>query len=404
MRNATTASRYRIETFVRQKMIVKQLAASAKVNGVDLFGDFWAPRPCFLPPIREVHEAADLLSEATDAMLAGNDEVARECLRRADNPAVHAFAHSIMGKENPFIHRIRSVGGPSLSAKVQERMPSAAGTAAIFARDGWRCRFCGVRVVLPAARDIMRKRYSDAISWGGPAKTLHAAFFALTATVDHVLPHAAGGNNEPDNLVTACWPCNFGRMQYLLEEMGLMDPRRRPPVVDDWDGLQRILSHAKVPPPAVATPRAPRALAKPLTACGADWFANLDRIKPGLADRMIAFLNDCTDMQMSWSANKVLIIRMEVNEVVFQVFGVEANGDVQIPWLIGGQKDKFRSFAEELVTILPDAVAYESPKMWIVKNHGKTPVNVLELLEDAPPVLAALQRLQASLRGDPVAA
>jgi hypothetical protein len=66
---------------------------------------------------------------------------------------------------------------------------------------------------------------------------------------------------------------------------------------------------------------------------------------------MMAFLNDCADMQMSWSANKVLIVRMEVSGMTLQIFGVEPNGDVQIPWLIDGQKDKFRHFAEELVAL-----------------------------------------------------
>lgn len=36
--------------------------------------------------------------------------------------------------------------------------------------------------------------------------------------VDHVIPKAAGGSDEPDNLVTACWDCNRGKADRLLEE------------------------------------------------------------------------------------------------------------------------------------------------------------------------------------------
>jgi len=44
---------------------------------------------------------------------------------------------------------------------------------------------------------------------------------------DHVPPHARGGNNDPGNVIVTCAPCNFGRMDYTLEEVGLADPRLR---------------------------------------------------------------------------------------------------------------------------------------------------------------------------------
>ncbi|MCU0623684.1 MAG: HNH endonuclease [Gemmatimonadaceae bacterium] len=48
----------------------------------------------------------------------------------------------------------------------------------LFARDGWRCVYCGA--VLPA----------EALS------------------VDHVHPRVKGGDHSPGNLVTACIACN----------------------------------------------------------------------------------------------------------------------------------------------------------------------------------------------------
>lgn len=35
---------------------------------------------------------------------------------------------------------------------------------------------------------------------------------------DHVIPLAAGGSSEMENLVTACWDCNHGKGARLLEE------------------------------------------------------------------------------------------------------------------------------------------------------------------------------------------
>lgn len=51
----------------------------------------------------------------------------------------------------------------------------------ILLRDNHRCRYCG------------------------------AGASEATLTVDHVIPTALGGTDEPSNLVTACQPCNAGK-------------------------------------------------------------------------------------------------------------------------------------------------------------------------------------------------
>lgn len=93
----------------------------------------------------------------------------------------------------------------------------------------------------------MRAMLPGAIRLGPSAKDYHAAFLALNAVPDHLVPHAAGGGNDLENLVTACWPCNNGRGAYSLEEMGLVDPRSRTPVInqDGWDGLRRVISRTR---------------------------------------------------------------------------------------------------------------------------------------------------------------
>lgn len=48
----------------------------------------------------------------------------------------------------------------------------------VFTRDGFRCQYCGER------------------------------FTMQKLTFDHVIPRAAGGRTEWDNIVTACRPCN----------------------------------------------------------------------------------------------------------------------------------------------------------------------------------------------------
>jgi 5-methylcytosine-specific restriction endonuclease McrA len=60
---------------------------------------------------------------------------------------------------------------------------------ALFARDGWRCVYCGST--------------------------------ASRLTLDHVLPRSRGGESSWENVVTACSPCNLRKGDRLLDEAGL---------------------------------------------------------------------------------------------------------------------------------------------------------------------------------------
>ena len=62
----------------------------------------------------------------------------------------------------------------------------------VLLRDGFRCRYCG-----RTARE--------------PGVVLH---------LDHVVPVAAGGATDEDNLVTACSECNLGKSTRLVVSAG----------------------------------------------------------------------------------------------------------------------------------------------------------------------------------------
>ena len=69
---------------------------------------------------------------------------------------------------------------------------------ALFARDGWRCVYCGAT--------------------------------AGRLTLDHVVPRSRGGESSWENVVTACAPCNLRKGDRLLEESGFTLRRLpRPP-------------------------------------------------------------------------------------------------------------------------------------------------------------------------------
>ena len=61
---------------------------------------------------------------------------------------------------------------------------------ALFARDGWRCVYCGE---------------------GGGRLTL-----------DHVVPRSRGGDSVWENVVTSCAPCNLRKGNRLLDEVAMV--------------------------------------------------------------------------------------------------------------------------------------------------------------------------------------
>lgn len=81
----------------------------------------------------------------------------------------------------------------------------------------------------------------------------HPAVLARSPVVDHLDPGSAGGSwLDPDNLVTACWPCNARKADFTLEQLGW---ELLPVAQTDWAGLTRyypaLWRHAGSPKPAL---------------------------------------------------------------------------------------------------------------------------------------------------------
>jgi 5-methylcytosine-specific restriction endonuclease McrA len=200
-------------------------------------------RKCMREPIPEIVDAARLLDDAATAHLLGRRDLAEDLLRLADMPVLRDYSESLWGSKSPHVqYRVIADAPPSLShdQRVKVRMPNSAEKVALYRRDGYHCRFCGIPVIRREVRKCIKSVYPVAVPWGSKNVEQHAAFQLMWAQYDHVLPHARGGTNDLDNVVISCAPCNFGRMSYTLEEVGVLDPRTRAPVHSDWDGLERF--------------------------------------------------------------------------------------------------------------------------------------------------------------------
>jgi 5-methylcytosine-specific restriction endonuclease McrA len=199
-------------------------------------------RRCFLPPLPEHDLAASLLSQAADALLERNLLQAADLIRRSDLRFLEDYRYKVAGPLDPAIHRIAKFPVYARSSQTMgRRMPTMAVTREVFARDGYRCRFCGSKVIVKEARKVFINALPTVVRWAGTNRGCHFGLAVLSASIDHVVPFQRGGRSEDlANLVTACNPCQFGRGHCLLDEVELEDPTKYAPVIDDWDGLTRL--------------------------------------------------------------------------------------------------------------------------------------------------------------------
>ena len=86
----------------------------------------------------------------------------------------------------------------------------------LFARDGYRCQYCGKHRTQLRGREFL--------------------------TRDHILPVSKGGGNTWENVVTACSPCNNRKGNHLLEEVGMhpLHPPHEPNYVELVWAVRRI--------------------------------------------------------------------------------------------------------------------------------------------------------------------
>ena len=199
-------------------------------------------RLCLSDPIPQVADAARYLDAAVAAHLQGKSALAEELIRLADMPEIRKWTKSIWANSSVHVRFPTTQEQPSLSKnlRAEARMPTKVEKEHVHHRDGYNCRFCGMPVIRKETRTRIRAMYPNALNWGDKEAHQHAAFQAMWAQYDHLLPHARGGTHDLENLVLTCAPCNFGRAGYTLEEVGVADPRSRPPIPSTWDGLERF--------------------------------------------------------------------------------------------------------------------------------------------------------------------
>jgi 5-methylcytosine-specific restriction endonuclease McrA len=361
-------------------------------------------RDCFLPPIELSALAADHLHNAADALLRNDLANTVALIEQANIRELWLFARKIMGLYDDDIHRYKRYKAVTLSQTVPPatgpRMPNAQVILDIFRRDGFRCRYCGVRVIHPRARTILMAAAPKALLWPSKDDLKHAAFYALTAVADHVIPFKRGGTSDPANMVTACQCCNYGKGDFLLTELELTDPRDRPPVTDSWDGLTRLLNAPSprplslcvvAPPPPTPTEPKP-AMPRPTKIA-----PTLEAFQPAHAQALSHLLTLCEAAGVTWALNKALLLRLATRKDPLEIVGINANGTVEIPWSLSSHKTEYKCFVDRLAETIEGSETYVTSKgWWRLHRHGRK-LRLPELLDAGDALVQGIVDLRAAI-------
>lgn len=112
----------------------------------------------------------------------------------------------------------------------------------VFKRDGYKCRYCGIRLLSQEfIKEFSKKLDSDFFQKGKTNKTTHGLILILWPVADHVFPWNMGGQTNKNNLVSSCSSCNYGKDGYTCEQLGIENPFDRNPTINNWDGLESFI-------------------------------------------------------------------------------------------------------------------------------------------------------------------
>lgn len=106
----------------------------------------------------------------------------------------------------------------------------------LFSNDNYRCRYCGTPIVGDRKQFVAlaeRLLMPELVLTGGN-EARHGLYLTFRGSHDHRMPLAEGGTNDVENLLTACWPCQFGKFKYSLCDLGMTPPGPALPTFDGW--------------------------------------------------------------------------------------------------------------------------------------------------------------------------
>lgn len=189
-----------------------------------------------------------MLECSVEAHFAKNSSRAQDMISICNTEEIRNFIETMWGSASKYPEQANYIRWrpvdelPTRRPKSPDRMPNAKTKQQVVARDGYRCRYCGLWLIPAEVRKTLNRLYPEALPWGRRNSEQHSAFQALWLQFDHVAPASYGGDSTIENIVVCCASCNFGKSSYHLDELGLVDPRERDPIPTQWNGLTELIA------------------------------------------------------------------------------------------------------------------------------------------------------------------
>ncbi len=198
------------------------------------------PSHCLIPYPEEFDLHIDRLGQALK-LVNTNPDKSRDLVKMIDSEEMKRWFIDVALKSGAWRAKYSGVSGVDVKRTRRRKAISQRRLESLFERDKWRCRYCGIRV---AGNRKHFKKFAEAIRMpelisGRTDENRHGVYLMLMASYDHVKPHSEGGSNDDNNLVTACWSCQFGKYKYSLKKLRLQNPLDKEPLaLGDWSGLK----------------------------------------------------------------------------------------------------------------------------------------------------------------------
>ena len=202
----------------------------------------WSTR-CPLPPPKHLEECLDFFIQAFTEAKKGDISKSLELLTQTRSNKLREWfvEHGQMSGHEHRVKGLEVPPPPPFNGEYEKnKKPGRALEKQVFLRDGYRCRYCQTRVLDFKVFQKMEKLVGkdNFRASAGTNDLRHGITFFFRATADHVVPLQGGGRTTIENLVTACWNCNIGKLDALLYQMGIEDPINYPTYENlKWDGM-----------------------------------------------------------------------------------------------------------------------------------------------------------------------
>jgi len=143
-----------------------------------------------------------------------------------------------------------------------------------------------------------------------------------------------------------------------------------------------------------------KGITQPTTLTEDEFLGRLDQVRPGTSSRLLTFINNNEDLQISFFVRKNLTIKMTCGENEVRPFVINTDGMIDTSYLGWFSKQNLiKRFVSDLALAIPGAEVRKTEKTYFVRKPESW-ISVWELLDNSSGVRKALETLHSDLLND----